>query len=103
MKCNGRVERTVLGRRIVMETDVYGCRPVLGQPSSGERTLAVYGCSCTYGVALPYEETFCSVLQSMLPSWRVENYGTGGYSTLQSLVQLRRNARWSAADYVTFC
>jgi len=103
LKRNGRDEKIVLGRRVTMEVDHYGCRPVLGQPLSGEKTLAAYGCSFTYGMAIPYEETFCSVLQSMLPRWRVENYGTSGYSTVQNLIQLRRNSRWSTPDYVTFC
>jgi hypothetical protein len=103
LRRNGKQQTTVLGRRVTMETDDYGCRPVFGQPSAGEKTLAVYGCSFTYGTALPFEETFCSVLQSLLPRWRVENYGTGGYSTAQNLIQLRRNSRWGRADYVTFC
>jgi len=103
LRPNGQDEMTVLGRHVTMEADRHGCRPVLGQPTSGEKTLAVYGCSLTFGRALPYEETFCSVLQSMLPRWRVENYGTSGYSTVQNLIQLRRNSRWSTPDYVTFC
>jgi hypothetical protein len=103
LRANGAREITVLGRRVLTQADAYGCRPVLGQPERGEKTLAVYGCSFTFGLALPYEETFCSNLQAMFPDWRVENYGTGGYGGTQNLIQLRRNSRWSGADYVTFC
>jgi hypothetical protein len=96
-------EGIVLGRRLVMEVDYSGCRPVIGQPLIGNKTLAVYGCSCTFGHAVAREETFCSLLQAMLPSCRVENHGVSGYGTTQSLLQLERVSRWAAADYVTFC
>lgn len=102
-KANARSYRIVLGRRVTQEVDAYGCRPVLGQPPAGAETLAAYGCSITYGNAVPFEETFCSVLQGMLPRWRIENHGCGGYSMAQNLIQLRRDSRWSPADYVTFC
>jgi hypothetical protein len=103
LRPNGRSEVTVLGRRVSMEVSADGCRVVLGQPPTGEKTLAVYGCSYTFGEALPNDETFCSGLQSMLPHWRVENHGAPGYSTVQNLIQLRRDCQWSSADYVSFC
>jgi hypothetical protein len=103
LKPNASLEIKVLGRNVVMDADVFGCRPVVGQPNAGEKTLSVYGCSVTFGWAIPVEETFCSLLQSMLPTWRVENHGVDGYSGAQNLIQLQRVSRWSAAEYVTFC
>jgi SAM-dependent methyltransferase len=103
LKANSSVEMTVLGRRVVMDVDPAGCRPVVGQVQAGEKTLAVYGCSVTFGWAISAEETFCSLLQSIFPRWRVENHGVGGYGGTHNLIQLQRNSRWGAADYVTFC
>jgi hypothetical protein len=103
LKPNASSEMTVLGRRVMMDVDATGCRPVIGQPQTGEKTLAAYGCSWTYGMAIPSEETFCSLLQSMFPAWRVENHGIFGHGGTQNLMQLERDARWSAPDYVTFC
>jgi hypothetical protein len=103
LKPNASAETTVLGRRVVIEVDSIGCRAVVGQPQVGEKTLAVYGCSFTLGWAIADEETFCSLLQSMFPTWRVENHGVGGYGGTQNLIQLQRDSRWAAADYVTFC
>jgi hypothetical protein len=103
LKANASRRIKILGREIAMDVDSVGCRPVVGQPQSGEKTFAAYGCSVTFGIAIPAEETFCSVLQSMFPTWRVENHGVGGYSGVQNLIQLQRDSRWGAADYVTFC
>jgi hypothetical protein len=96
-------EGIVLGRRLVMEVDSFGCRPVAGQPLVGKKVLAVYGCSYTFGHAVASHETFSSLLQAMLPAWRIENRGVSGYGTTQSLLQFQRNSRWCAADFVTFC
>jgi hypothetical protein len=103
LRANALAEMTVLGRRVVMEVDSTGFRAVMGQPQSGEKTLAVYGCSFTFGTAIAAEETFCSLLQSMFPTWRIENYGVPSYCGTQNLIQLERDSRWGAADYVTFC
>ncbi len=103
LKPNTSMVQHVLGRRVVMEVDASGCRPVIGQPAVGENTLAAYGCSCTYGNAIQAEETFCSQLQGMFPSWRVENHGVPAYSTAQNLIQLEREARWNKVEFVTFC
>ena len=95
--------KEVLGRRVVMEVDDQGYRPVPGQPAIGNKALAVYGCSFTFGWALPVEETFCARLQARLPDWRVENHGMSGFGTGQNLLQLERASLWQPADYVTFC
>jgi hypothetical protein len=102
LKPNTAFEMQVLGRRILLEVDATGCRPVAGQPEAGDKTLAAYGCSCTYGNAIPAEETFCSQLQGMFPEWRVENHGVPAYSTVQSMLQFERDSRWNQPDFVTF-
>jgi len=103
LKPNSSLEMHVLGRRVVMDVDGTGCRPVIGQPATGEKTLAAYGCSFTFGTAITAEETFCSVLQGMFPHWRVENHGVPGYEASRNLIQLERETPWNPADLVTFC
>jgi hypothetical protein len=103
LRPNASIEVQVLGQRVIMEVDALGCRPVVGQRDKGERTLAAYGCSCTYGNAIAAEETFCSLLQGMFPEWRIENHGVPAYSTSQNLLQLERESRWNKAELVTFC
>jgi hypothetical protein len=100
---NGLAEMTVLGRRIVMETDANACRPVKNQPDAGEKTVAIYGCSFTFGEAVNLDETFCSRLQALRPTWRVENHGVSGYGGYHNLIQLERDSRWTSSDYITFC
>jgi hypothetical protein len=103
LKPNSSTQMEVLGRRVILNVDAMGCRPVIGQPAEGEKTLAAYGCSFTYGHPVAAEETFCSLLQGMFPAWRVENHGVPGYGTAQNLIQLERETRWNKAGLVTFC
>jgi hypothetical protein len=103
LRGDSRAEMHVLGRRVVMDVDAAGCRRVIGQPPQGEKTLAVYGCSFTFGIAVNDDETFCSLLQGTLPLWRIENYGVPDFSQTHNLLQLERNARWSRPEFVTFC
>jgi len=103
LRPNSTTEKWVLGRRIIMDVDATGCRPVIGQPATGEKTVAVYGCSFTYGVTVNAEETFCSLLQGMYPKWRFQNHGVSGYGTTESLLQLERDLRWNQPEIVTFC
>ena len=103
LKPNSSIEMQVLGRRVVMDVDKTGCRPVTRQPATGEKTLSAYGCSFTFGTAIRTEETFCSLLQGMFPQWRVENHGVPGYSASRNLIQLERETPWNPADFVTFC
>ena len=102
LKPKAAAEMLVLGRRVIMDVDETGCRPVIGQPPTGEKTLAVYGCSFTYGIAIAAEETFCSLLQGMFPTWRVENHGVSGFSASRNLIQLERETRWKQSELVTF-
>jgi hypothetical protein len=102
-KPNAKTVMDVLGRRVAIEVDDQGYRPVPCQPAVANRTLAVYGCSFTFGHALPVEETFCARLQGMLPDWRIENHGMNAFGTAHHLVQLERATLWQPADFVTFC
>jgi hypothetical protein len=46
-----------------------------------EKTIACFGCSCTYGIGLPWEETWPYILNSRLgEDWSVMNYGVVGAS-----------------------
>ena len=103
LKPNSRAEMHVLGRRVVMDVDATGCRRVIGQTPQGEKTLAVYGCSFTFGSSVNDDETFCSLLQGTFPLWRIENFGIPDFSQTHNLLQLERNARWSRPEFVTFC
>lgn len=100
---NAHFALSVHGRDLVMETDASGLRPVIGQNPIGTPTLAVYGCSCTFGWSVATDGVFCSLLQAMFPQWRVENHGVIGYGPLHNLLQLERNQRFDPAEFVTFC
>lgn len=104
LKPNASEQIQVLGRKLIMDVDATGCRPVIGQPAAGAKTLAAYGCSWTYGFGVAAEETFCSLLQGMFPAWRVENHGgVAGYGTAQNLIQLERDLLLNKPEFVTFC
>jgi hypothetical protein len=96
------MEREVGGRRILLETDEFGRRLVVGQPETGEKTVAIYGCSFTFGTTSLAQETFCSLLQGMLPRWRIENHGVAGYSQSRNLIALERESRFNPAEIVAF-
>ena len=49
----------------------------------------VLGCSFVHGWGLDDADTFPWKLQERLPDYTVRNFGVGGYSTLQSLLQFR--------------
>jgi hypothetical protein len=102
LRPNAARELTILGRKVPMENDDAGYRPVPGQPKAGDRTLAVYGCSTVYGWSIAADETCCAELQTMFPEWRVENHGAPGYGQVHNLIQLERDSRWESADFVTF-
>lgn len=88
--------------RILMQVNADGCRPVPGQPLTGEKLFAAYGCSCVYGQSVAVEDTFCAELQRKQPSWRVENHGVGNFGDIHAFLQLSRALRWSKPDYVMF-
>jgi len=50
----------------------------------------LFGCSFTYGWSLSDEETFAWKLQSMIPEYRVVNWGVNGYGTIHFYLQLNQ-------------
>ncbi|MFC2173096.1 hypothetical protein ACFLU6_10760, partial [Acidobacteriota bacterium] len=49
----------------------------------------IFGCSFTHGWTLNDEDTYPWLVQEAFPRYEVVNFGTGGYGTLQSLLQFR--------------
>jgi len=56
---------------------------------NGTKEIWIFGCSVTEGWSLNDEQTYPWILQSRIKSNEVRNFGTAGYSTLQSLIQFR--------------
>ena len=54
-----------------------------------KKEIWIFGCSFTQGWSLNDEETYPWLLQEKLPDYEVVNFGVDGYSTAQSLIQLR--------------
>ena len=48
------------------------------------------GCSYTQGFSVPDSGTFASMLNTRFPAARIHNFGTGGYSTYQSLLRAEK-------------
>jgi hypothetical protein len=57
-------------------------------PQPGARRIVLVGCSLTQGCAISDDETYAWQLQQRFPAIEFMNYGTGGYSTYQSLLML---------------
>jgi hypothetical protein len=62
LRLNASVTVRVGERAVILESDAAGCRPVIGKPASGEKTIEIYGCSLVFGMSAPAGETFCTVL-----------------------------------------
>ncbi len=54
-----------------------------------KKEIWIFGDSVTYGWSVNDEETFPWLLQEKFPDYEVVNFGVQGYSTLNSLIQLR--------------
>lgn len=78
-----------------------GWRRVPERPDAG-KSIAVYGCSFTYGTGLEDAETYCALLQKSRPDLRVLNRGIGGHGTVQNLLQLRRDIAAGVVDAAVF-
>lgn len=74
----------------VMNFSADHTRKIIGPPKDGAPELLFVGCSFTQGYGLEDQDTFASQLDRKLPSMKVVNFGTGGYSTYQSLLRLRQ-------------
>ena len=55
--------------------------------------VLVLGCSYTLGFGVDDKDTFAWKLQERFPEFDVENFGTAGYGTYQSLLRFRRFLR----------
>lgn len=75
---------------------------------SDRPALWLFGDSFTYGWAVEDHETYAHQLQAAHPEVEVVNFGVGGYSTVQSLLQLRealaagRKPRTVIVGYASF-
>lgn len=69
------------GLRITHPPATYG--------SENKKEIWIFGCSITQGWTLNDSETYPWLIQEKLPDYEVVNFGVDGYSTAQSLVQLR--------------
>ncbi|QLC22508.1 hypothetical protein HFP51_10135 [Parasphingopyxis sp. CP4] len=79
-----------------------GWRIVSGQSESSGIILGLYGCSFIYGTGLRDSETLASLVQAEFPEITVMNRGIGGHSSVQNLLQFRRDleaGRVSAAIF----
>ncbi|MGB3465371.1 MAG: hypothetical protein WBA74_08875 [Cyclobacteriaceae bacterium] len=56
-------------------------------------TLAVFGCSYTYGMGVNDKETFSAVLNQLSKQYRVSTYAVPGYGTVQGFMQLQRQVK----------
>jgi hypothetical protein len=66
-----------------------GSRVTSNNQEIGSYDLVFIGCSFMEGYGVSDEDTFAWKLQEKIPSLRMGNFGVGGYSTYQSLLQLR--------------
>jgi hypothetical protein len=89
-----------LHRKLVIGAN--GQRVVPGQPRVFRKRVWIFGCSITEGQWLEDDETYCTLLQKRFPEWRIEPFATGGYSTLQNLLQLEANLVTAKPDAVVF-
>lgn len=71
--------------------DTHRITHPLASYGPGERKdeIWIFGCSFTHGWSLNDDETYPWNLQLALPRYEVVNFGTSGYGTLQSLIQLQ--------------
>ena len=67
---------------VLYEINEYGFRiNTLLNKKESSNIIACFGCSNTFGVGLPYHETWPSVLNTILGDvWEVKNYGVSGAS-----------------------
>ena len=86
---------------VTIESD--GRRSAGPAPAEPKARVAFVGDSITMGWAISDWETFAWKLQQRFPDVAFSNYGTGGYSTYQSLLLLRRFfATGGRADLVVY-
>lgn len=71
------------GHRLTHPIETYSAK-------SSKPEIWIFGCSVTYGwIYLQDSATYPWMLQERIPNYEVVNFGVGGYSTLQSLLQFK--------------
>ena len=73
---------------MTFERDGRRVDPIAPKPESIAKVLVV-GCSFTQGEGIPDDEPYSHVANRELKNLDLINYGTGGYSTYQSLLRMR--------------
>ena len=63
--------------------------PLETYPGKPKKEIWIFGCSLTEGWTLNDQETYPWLLQKKFSDYEVVNFGVAGYSTVQSLIQLR--------------
>ncbi len=81
--------RTTTGVGPVVSKKVTG-ETVTGEKTSRAEEVFVLGCSFVEGAGLRQAQTFTGKLQARHPELNFANLGTGGYSTYQALLLLKR-------------
>jgi len=80
----------------------------LGTRASGvkhpaaDKKFLIIGGSYAQGWEVSDSETFAWKLQSRLPDWEIHNYGTGGFSSYQSLLMMERLLKEYSPTLVTY-
>lgn len=90
-------------RDIIQTTDDEGWRTVTNQPKTSKKSVAIYGCSFTFGTALSDSETFTSLIQESIPDHIILNRGIGGHGTVQNYIQFRNDVKNGKVDSAVFC
>ena len=76
-----RVRTDAAGHRITERRHAHTC--------SEHSSVAMLGCSYTFGAGVSDDETYPWLVQATLRDWRITNYGCCGYSLYQMLLLLR--------------
>jgi hypothetical protein len=88
------------------ETEIHilpdGSRATGAGEPDGRRVLVLVGGSYTRGNGLSDEQTSAWKLQARFPELRVQNHGTGGYGTYQSLLALEEILPRSDVAFVLY-
>lgn len=80
--------------KIEQTIDEDGWRLIPGKNADAQRmTLAVYGCSFTYGTGLADDETYTALLQASSSRINILNRGVGGHGNVQGYLQFRKDVK----------
>jgi hypothetical protein len=79
-----------------------GTRATAPEPREGLKSVLFVGCSMTEGAGVSDDETFPWKVQTQFPDLAVKNRGVAGFSTLHTLLDLRRALTQSRVDLVVY-